>query len=98
MQYSVIEVSPNIRLATDEAFGDFNVYIVKEILCYVDMTFSDALQIPCSSIDTTTLRIIQCAATLVMIGLFTFTQEVIFGANGFTNLLMSIAITLSMGL
>lgn len=103
MQYSVIEVSPNIRLVTDEAFGDFNVYIVKEILCYVDMTFSDALQIPCSSIDkctldTTTLRIIQCAATLVMIGLFTFTQEVIFGANGFTNLLMSIAITLSMGL
>ena len=56
MQYSVIEVSPNIRLATDEAFGDFNVYIVKEILCYVDMTFSDALQIPCSSIDKCTVR------------------------------------------
>ena len=27
MQYPVIEVSPNIRLATDEAFGDFNVYM-----------------------------------------------------------------------
>ena len=56
MQYPVIEVSPNIRLSTDEAFCVFNVYIVKEILSYVDMTFSDALQIPCSSIDKCTVR------------------------------------------
>ena len=51
-----IQICANIKLIPDEAFGNFNVTVISDIIRHIDMEFSDSLSIPHFSLNSCIIR------------------------------------------